>query len=67
MKHAESHTEPGQFRIVRAFSAAHNLRRLVRHCEGLLRTSEMQRWARTMRLRRRLGMGTQAARNSPAV
>lgn len=54
MKHTKAPTEPGQFRLVRAFTVDHNLRRLVQYCKGLQRTPEMQRWARTMRLRRRL-------------
>lgn len=59
MKHTKEPTEANEFQLVRAFSAAHNARRLMRHCERLRRQPDMQRWLRGIRLHRRFGTAVQ--------
>lgn len=46
MKRHHQTTPPDSFRLIRAFSAEHNLRRLRRHVERLQRRPDMVRWRR---------------------
>lgn len=53
MKYCKNTTTPGDFRLIRAFTVAHNIDRLRKHLKRLERDTEQQRWLRRFRVKQR--------------
>lgn len=72
MKHqhrTDHHPDRAEFRLVRAFDAQHNLRRLEKFCERLKHAPEVRRSSMRIRLltRRRLPQSANLASKAPAA
>lgn len=67
MKHVKTPTDPRNFRLIRAFSDAHNIDRLRVFCDRLKRQPDNQRWMRGVRLKHRVRAGLKAVASGGAA